>query len=98
MPFTILLDPRVIDEVQEAVNYYDEQLDGLGSKFLNHLDSYFKSLSINPFYQNRYDDIYCFPLKKFPFMIHYSIDKKEKLVYVHAVINTKKNPENFWIK
>ena len=69
MKFNTILDPRAIEEVQEAIDYYDEQLIGLGEKFEADLNRHIKSLAKNPFYQTRYDEIQCLPLKKYPFMV-----------------------------
>jgi toxin ParE1/3/4 len=98
MKFTLELDPRAIQDIQEAIDYYDEQVLGLGEKFEAYLSKYIKSLTKNPLYQTRYDSIRCLPLKKYPFMIHFTVDEKLNAVYIHAVINTHKNPKEYWVK
>ncbi len=98
MNFLIKLDLRALNDIQNTIDYYDEKQIGLGKKFEDYLSKYIKSLSKNPFYQNRYDKIHCLPLKKYPYMIHFSIQKDEKSVYIHAIINTFKKPANNWIK
>ena len=98
MNFLIKLDLNALKDIQNAIDYYDEKQIGLGQRFEAYLNKYFKSLSKNPFYQNRYDNIHCLPLKKYPYMIHFSIQKDEKSVYIHAIINTFKKPANNWIK
>lgn len=97
MTFLIKLDLRALNDIQNAIDYYDYKQIGLGEKFEIYLNKYFKSLSKNPFYQNRYDNIHCLPLKKYPFMIHFSIEEKEKSIYVHAVLNTYLNPKENWV-
>lgn len=98
MKFDLELDPRAIHDVQEAIDYYDEQLIGLGEKFEAYFNKYIKTLAKNPFYQVRYHNIRCLPLKKYPFMVHFTVDIELKAVYIHAVINTKKDPKEYWIK
>ena len=98
MKFTLELDPRAINDIQEAIDYYDEQLIGLGEKFESHLNKYIKALAKNPFYQIRYDNVRCLPLDKFPFMIHFTVDEESKAVYIHSIINTSKDPKVYWIK
>jgi len=48
-------------EIIEAYLYYEEKRAGLGEEFLDHLDTYFDSITANPkhFPQKRY-----FPLEK----------------------------------
>jgi hypothetical protein len=38
-------------------------------------------------------DIRCLPLKKFPAMIHYSVNDNKQQITVHAVFHTALNPE-----
>jgi toxin ParE1/3/4 len=57
----------------------------------------FKSLKTNPFFQVRYDEVRCLPLKTYPFMIHFTIDQADQLVVVRAVFNTYLDPNN-WAK
>lgn len=98
MKFTLELDPRAINDIQEAIDYYDEQLIGLGEKFEAYLNKYIKSLAKNSSYQIRYDKTRCLPLKKYPFMIHFTVDEKIKLVYIHSIVNTYRNPNEYWVK
>ena len=68
------------------------------SIFLNSVNNSFSILEENPFYQIRYDDVRCLPIKKFPFMAHFTVDEIELLVKVYALVNTYRNPEKFWKK
>ena len=64
---------------------------------ISQLGKYFKAIQKNPFYQIRYDNIRCLPLKIFPAMIHFSINEEEQLIVVHAVIGTRKNSKGNWV-
>jgi hypothetical protein len=96
--YTINIDSNAILDIQKAIDYYDEQQLGLGKKFEDALDKHFSTLSKNPFYQKRYDNLHCLPVKKFPFMIHFSIDEKNTLVRIYAVFHTSLNPDENWTK
>ncbi|MBI2258570.1 MAG: hypothetical protein HYU67_06680 [Flavobacteriia bacterium] len=98
MKFTLELDSRAIQDIQEAIDYYDEQLIGLGEKFESYLNKYIKTLAKNPFYQIRYDNIRCLPMKKYPFMIHFTVDEQINTVYIHSIINTSRDPKGYWVK
>lgn len=95
MAFTIVLDPRAVRDIQESISYYEEQQAGLGKQFEEHVDHYFSVLIKNPFFQVRYDEVHCLPLNKFPHMIHYTINEKEKQVTVRAVFHTAKDPRKW---
>lgn len=98
MNFSLKVDSRAIKDIQDAIDYYDEQLTGLGEKFESYLNKYIKTLIKNPFYQIRYDNVRCLPLKKYPYMIHFTVDEKINSVYIHSVINTSRDPKEYWIK
>ncbi|REL24795.1 type II toxin-antitoxin system RelE/ParE family toxin [Rhodohalobacter sp. SW132] len=95
MTFSILLDRRAIDDIQEAIDYYEENEPGLGSKFEDDLNNRLVTLSENPFFQIRYDNVRCLPLKIYPYMIHYSVNEKQKTIIVRSVLNTFKDPKNW---
>ncbi len=87
-PFRIFKTPSIT-----TINSPD-----LVSIFLNSVNNSFSILEENPFYQIRYDDVRCLPIKKFPFMAHFTVDEIELLVKVYALVNTYRNPEKFWKK
>jgi toxin ParE1/3/4 len=49
MKYNLFLDPRAIDDIQSAIDYYNDQSNGLGEKFEKHLNTYILSISKNPF-------------------------------------------------
>jgi hypothetical protein len=64
MEFTIEIDPNAIQDIQNVIEYYDEKQLGLGEKFERTLHKHFTSLQKNPFFEVRYDDVHCLPIKK----------------------------------
>jgi toxin ParE1/3/4 len=92
MAYTTVIDPRAMQDIQKAIDYYEEQDVGLGEQFEDSLNQYLLTLEKNPFYQVRYDNVHCLPLKKYPYMIHFTIDEEKQLVTVRAVFNTSRDP------
>ncbi|MEX2602741.1 MAG: hypothetical protein WD361_00995 [Gracilimonas sp.] len=70
MPYTIKIEKEAEQDIQNGINWYNEQEFGLGRTFYTAVKQHFEKLRINPFFQIRYDNIHCLPLKRFPFMIH----------------------------
>ncbi|HLU84839.1 MAG TPA: type II toxin-antitoxin system RelE/ParE family toxin [Vicingaceae bacterium] len=93
MVFKIKIDAAAKLDIQEAINWYNEQQKGLGKKFHKAVLSHFEHLKKNPFFENRYDKVHCLPIKKFPFMIHFTVNEKDKLIIVRAVFHTSLNPD-----
>ena len=82
MAFNTIVLPSAIRDIQEIIDYYDSLQQGLSLKFDNELNDYFLTLQKNPFFQVRYANVRCLPLKKFPVMIHFTIE--EKLNRIHS--------------
>jgi toxin ParE1/3/4 len=96
MGFKIKIEPLAKRDIQNDINFYNLREKGLGKKYYLELKEYFKAISKTPFYGIRYDNVHCLPLKKFPVMIHYTIDESNKTIVVRAVINTHQDPEIYW--
>jgi uncharacterized protein (DUF1697 family) len=92
---TIKFAPQSLEDIAEAVEYYNEQRFGLGNKFLLDFDKVYKAIQQNPFFASvKYDNIHCAAFKKFPFSVHYEIDESNKTILIVAVFNTWREP--FW--
>jgi hypothetical protein len=98
MKYKVLYNPEFYDDLQQAVDWYNEQQPGLGNRFYTTAKKHLNSLeSYALHYAVRYDDIRCMPIKKFPYMVHYRIDMDKKTVKVDAVLSTDRNSE-IWKK
>jgi len=91
MTYQVVLDHRALQDIQQAIDYYNKQEPGLGERFENTINDVFQILETHPFYQIRYDNVRCLPLKYLPFMIHYTLNEENQSVQVVAVFNTRKN-------
>ena len=91
------LEPKAKEDIQKEINYYNLQEKGLGKKFHIELKQYFIAIKRNPFYQIRYQNIRCLPLRIFPVMIHFTVDEDLKKITIRAVINTFRDPKEYWI-
>ncbi|MCD9575765.1 type II toxin-antitoxin system RelE/ParE family toxin [Flavobacterium soyae] len=95
MIFNIVIEPRALADIQEAIDYYESKQSGLGEYFYQVIDEHLDTLSKNPFFEIRYKDYRGLPIKKFPFIIFYFIDEKVKTVYIMSVFNTSLNPSKY---
>ena len=92
--YKIKIEPEAINDIQEATDWYNEQLQGLGSRFQKQVIVKINSLKNNPStYAVRYTDVRCMIIKKFPFIVHFTIDENKKLVEVFAIFHTSRNPK-----
>lgn len=84
--YKIVADPKVKDDLTEARDFLNSRRAGFGKKFLIEYKSTLKALQKNPNFQIRYNDIHCFPMKTFKYMIHFRIDEKSKSILIYAVL------------
>jgi len=92
--YTLNINDGALDDIQKITDWYDDQSEGLGGGFQEQLDSQFDKLKNNPnSYRKRYADVHCMNVKKFPFLIHFTIDEPNLVIVIFAVIHTSRNPK-----
>ena len=91
--FTVIFSPLALDDIEQAVAYYEKQQTGLGKRFAAQLQLTLNATKRNPFFASlRYDDIRCTAIKKFPYLVHYHIDQTQFLVTIIAIYSSYKEP------
>lgn len=82
-------------DLDEGYDFYERQTEGIGAYFLDSLfsdiDSLIISGGIHPVFLGKYHRLLS---KRFPFAIYYQL--QEKMIYVHAVVDCRRNPA--WIR
>jgi len=70
MSYTISVRKKAEKDIEEAFNWYENQLEGLGEKYLSELERCYARLEINPFaFSNITIDLKQLVLPRFPFVI-----------------------------
>ncbi|MGQ1947248.1 type II toxin-antitoxin system RelE/ParE family toxin [Geofilum sp. OHC36d9] len=86
--------PLAKEDVREAAIWYNKQQKGLGKRFTAEVRENVHFIRQNPKASNiRYNSVRTAVLNVFPFMIHFTVDEKNKTVIVSAVLHTSRNPE-----
>jgi plasmid stabilization system protein ParE len=93
--YQIKIEPEAQLDIQESIDWYNKRQAGLGRKFYSAIKLEFINLAKNPNYQIRYDKVRCIPIKKFPFLMHYTINQNLKTVIIRAIFHTSINPSNW---
>ena len=95
MKYEIVIEPRALLDIQNAIDYYDSKKIGLGEYFLESIDEHFKTLEKNPVFQFRYKEYQALPVKKFPFLILFFVNEEFKKVYIMSVFNTNQDTKKY---
>jgi mRNA-degrading endonuclease RelE of RelBE toxin-antitoxin system len=90
----IKINAKAYLDIEEITDWYNKQVPNLGLKFQKNLRLQINTLKYNAYsYGVRYDDIRCMLVKKFPFLIHYSIDEVNQIIDIYAIIHTSRSPK-----
>jgi plasmid stabilization system protein ParE len=94
MPFNVVLAADAINDIDEAVEYYNKVSFGLGFELTDTLDVFFNNIARLPTASAiRYDNVRVKAIDTFPFTIHFTIEG-DSTVIILRVFNTKQQP--FW--
>ena len=88
---------EAIDELQQAINYYNFQKTSLGIEFMIEFENQIQRLSSNPFTHSvRYLSVRMALVNRFPYAIHYVIEETEHTIIIQTVLSTFKDPYTNW--
>ncbi len=74
--FELLIDEEALVDIQQATNWYNQQLPELGTRFQAQVIVQINSLKIHyRGYAVRYKNVRCMLIKKFPYLAHFTIDE-----------------------
>ncbi len=93
MDYKILVSPRAIKEIEQAINFYSLYDDDAPTHFIDNLSNAFRILESNPFFEVNYKNIRMIPLKKFPYSLHYIINEDFKRVRILSCFHQKRDPK-----
>jgi plasmid stabilization system protein ParE len=97
-PYKVRISPDALLDIQEATNWYNEQVPKLGTRFQDDTKNQINKLKNNALKHSiRYADVRCALIKKFPFLIHFVVDEDNQLVEIFAILHTSRNPK-IWEK
>lgn len=88
------ITPAAFNDLQKAIDYYNEQQKGLGKKFNNAIKLMFSQLKKVPASGSFiYDTVRYRVLKRFPYIIIYELIDNTTIA-VYRIFNTSRNP--YW--
>jgi hypothetical protein len=92
MNFQIKISKYAKEDLKNAYNFYENQLLGLGEKFFNVIIAEIEMLEIYGCLHQKVYGYHRMLSKKFPYAIYYDCDKKNKIIYVIAILDLRQNP------
>ena len=94
MGYSLILSDEAYYDILDAYLWYESARDGLGKDFELCLEAELNRLLRNPLlYQIQHKKIRIAYIERFPYGIHFIIDKK--IIKIIAVFHTSRDPENW---
>ena len=92
MNSSIRITEEAREDIDEAVEWYDEQKSGLGDLFLQRLNESFSAIQQNPAsFKRVYRQLRQSALKKFPYVVLYKVENN--IILIYCVFHTSKDPK-----
>lgn len=97
--YTIIFHPKAEKELLHSLEWYEEISKGLGEEFLNETIDVIGNLETFPLmYAIRKKNFREAVLKKFPYVVVYTVIQKTKEVHVLSVFQTGQRPDKKYKK
>ena len=88
----IIISTTALHDIQQGMLYYQQQQDGLGTKFEDRVNQTFEKIQKTPFSASfAYDDVRYKVMNTFPYIILYELD--EEAIYILRIFNTYLSPQ-----
>ncbi|MEM9417038.1 MAG: type II toxin-antitoxin system RelE/ParE family toxin [Bacteroidota bacterium] len=92
MPYDLSIASAAEQDIKEAFLWYEMQQEGLGRRFQEAVTQAIASIQSNPLkVQIRYGNTRVFLLRKFPYGVHFQVDKKTYHILLLALFHTAQN-------
>jgi toxin ParE1/3/4 len=93
MPYTIFITPTATEDIGAGVEHYNAIATDLGYRFADLVSKYLDRIAELPTASAiRHKNVRCKPMKRFPFLIMFTIDEDERAVQILRVFNTYQEP------
>lgn len=90
--YIIILQEEAIQDMQDAYDWYEEQLLNLGEEFLEEVYKIFEKIKRNPqHFGIAFNEFRNVRLKRFPYLIIYKIESNK--VYINSIRHIRRKPK-----
>jgi len=96
MKFKLIISDEAKADVEHAYLYYRTKVNKkVADNFFKDFKSSLNTISRNPYFKIWFEDFHGKLMKKYPFLIFYTIDKNAKVIVISRVFHTSQNPEKY---
>ena len=96
MDFRVHITPVAKTNQKQAVAYYKEKASlKVAQNFLKDYEKTLYKIKQNPYFQIYYKNFRGLPLKKFPYIVFYTIDENLNVITIKGIFHTSQNPGKY---
>ena len=93
MTYKVIFSLRALHEIKDAWHWYENKVIGLGDKFKQAIFEKIHEIELDPTKELlRKPPFREAIINIFPYLIIFRIDEDEKLIFVHSIFHTSRNP------
>lgn len=94
MPFSYSLHERAYHEYIKSFEWYEEQTEGLGARYMDCVEKKLKQIITHPeYYSKKHGNFREAKVENFPFTIVYEFFKRNQHIHIAAIYHVKRNPK-----
>ena len=99
MNFIVEFDIRAETEYSDAIEWYEDQESGLGSRFEESVQKLLKHIEKNPLiFPNKRYNTREGKVEDFPYLIVYKVFPAKNIMYITSIFHTSRNPRRKYRK
>lgn len=96
MSYKILISPVAQKHIEEAVFYYKNKVsDKVATMFIDDYKKTFNDIRNVLYFKFFFKNFRGKALKKFPYIVFYSLDEQQKAIIINAVFHTSQNTDKY---
>ncbi|WP_312194854.1 type II toxin-antitoxin system RelE/ParE family toxin [Epilithonimonas vandammei] len=96
MAFKVIIsDEAKLDLENSYLHYWENASKKVADNFIKDFRKSIKIISDNPYFKIWFEEFRAKPLGKYPFLVFFSVDKKESTIVIARVFHTSQNTEKY---
>src|SRR5690606_11260302 len=96
MSYKIVVTPNAVQQIDDAVDYYKNKVSVRSARlFIEYYKKTFQVIQTTRYFKLFFDEFRGKPMRKFPFIIFYTINEPEKVIIIKAFFHTAQHPHKY---
>jgi toxin ParE1/3/4 len=92
MAYRVTVAPRAQKEIEHAIDYYSLYSTSAPGDFIKALQQAYQNLETNPYFRIYYKNIRGLRIKRFPYVLFFTVNEQNQHVRILSCFHSKRNP------